>query len=518
MGSLGNVELGGPRKVLRPRAGSNRHTVQCFHVVCLLLLSVVVSPLSGYAATYYLATNGSDAHSGTSAKSWATFDHAWSVIRPGDTLLVKEGIYVQSIAATVSGTLGKPITIKAERAGGAIIDGGGSRPALYVSNKAFLTIEGFKFRNCGEQSCASISGHDGPNWSDRTHDIIVRQVAVEGSCFDNNCNGFDISRARDSLIEDVWVYGRGRYTFEAYGCDRITVRRAVVRWDGWRGNDYKPNDPKFAFGVYNTHNSLFENIVIIDSAPASRGGDKGALYLPSNDNGKTAPFTSTSNNRFYGLVIVANDGVGISVEGADANAFNSFTHAVVWGNSWGLSVNKNARNTAFDHLTVGANSHASWFGKNNVSGTVLRNSLIYGNTGSGVKGTVNNDYNNVYGNGDNYAGDSSAGPNDISKDPRLAYLLRQEDHSPNKGTASDGTDRGATVLMRHVDGVSTDQPLWPWPNEERIKRDFCTSTTHGFCATESLTSYIWRYLRNPLPLILVPSAGIAPLAAPTSVR
>jgi hypothetical protein len=492
--------------------------VQYFHNICLLLLSVAISPLSGYAATYYLATNGSDAHSGTYAKPWATFDHAWSVMRPGDTLLVKDGIYVQSIASTVSGTMGNPITIKAEHDGGAIIDGGGSRPALDVSNKGFLTIEGFKFRNCGEQSCASISGHDGPNWSDRTHNIIVRRIAVEGSCVDNNCNGFDISRARDSLIEDVWVYGRGRYTFEAYGCERITVRRAVVRWDGWRGNNYKPSDPKFAFGVYNTRNSLFENIVIIDSAPASGGGDKGALYLPSNDNGKTAPFTNTSNNRFYGLVIVHNDGVGISVEGADINSSNSFAHAVVWGNSGGLSVNKNARNTTFDHLSVGANPYASWFGKNNVSGTVLRNSLIYDNAGSGVKGDVRSDYNNVYGNGDNYAGSSSAGPNDISQAPRLTYILRQEDHSPNKRTASDGTDRGATVLRQYVDGVLTDQSLWPWPNEERIKRDFCASATRGFCSAESLTSYIWGYLGNPLPPLFSPGDGLTPLAAPTNAR
>jgi hypothetical protein len=101
-------------------------------------LSIVVSPLSVHAATYYLATNGADAHSGTSAKSWATFDHAWSGMRPGDTLLVKDGIYMQSIAPTVSGTPGNPIIIKAERDGSAIIDGGGSRPALYIYNSTVV--------------------------------------------------------------------------------------------------------------------------------------------------------------------------------------------------------------------------------------------------------------------------------------------------------------------------------------------------------------------------------------------
>lgn len=102
MGLLRKGGLRVPRKVLSLRAGLHRHTMQYLHIVCLLLLSVVVSPLSGRAAAYYLATNGSDAHLGTSAKPWATFAHAWSVMRPGDTLLVKDGIYMQSIAPTVS--------------------------------------------------------------------------------------------------------------------------------------------------------------------------------------------------------------------------------------------------------------------------------------------------------------------------------------------------------------------------------------------------------------------------------
>jgi len=48
-----------------------------------------------------------------------------------------------------------------------------------------------------------------------------------------------------------------------------------------------------------------------------------------------------------------------------------------------------------------------------------------------------------------------------------------------------------------------DQPtsdgLWPWPHEERIKTAMCADVTAGFCASASLTRYVWEQLGNALP-------------------
>jgi hypothetical protein len=57
---------------------------------CLLALLASVSP----AATYYVATQGSDNNSGTSQSPWATLQHAVDTIAPGDTILVTAGTYV----------------------------------------------------------------------------------------------------------------------------------------------------------------------------------------------------------------------------------------------------------------------------------------------------------------------------------------------------------------------------------------------------------------------------------------
>lgn len=45
------------------------------------------------AKTYYLATTGDDRQDGSSNAPWATFNHAIFILQPGDTLLVREGLY-----------------------------------------------------------------------------------------------------------------------------------------------------------------------------------------------------------------------------------------------------------------------------------------------------------------------------------------------------------------------------------------------------------------------------------------
>jgi hypothetical protein len=79
--------------------------------------------------------------------------------------------------------------------------------------------------------------------------------------------------------------------------------------------------------------------------------------------------------------------------------------------------------------------------------------------------------------------------------------------------------RGARVENRYVDGVLTNEPLWPYPNEDIIKSKMCnpvflqeiedkinvydeTSITYlpGLCAQNgTLTEYIWEALGNDCP-------------------
>jgi len=49
------------------------------------------------AATYYVATNGSDANPGSEASPWRTIQMAANMLRAGDTVLIKQGVYQEKV-------------------------------------------------------------------------------------------------------------------------------------------------------------------------------------------------------------------------------------------------------------------------------------------------------------------------------------------------------------------------------------------------------------------------------------
>ncbi|MGD0113868.1 MAG: right-handed parallel beta-helix repeat-containing protein [Armatimonadota bacterium] len=80
--------------------------------LCLLLVTVG----RGSAATYYVAqgnAKASDRGPGTAVQPWKTINHAAQVLKPGDTVIVKAGIYREAVQPARSGEPGKPIIYQA---------------------------------------------------------------------------------------------------------------------------------------------------------------------------------------------------------------------------------------------------------------------------------------------------------------------------------------------------------------------------------------------------------------------
>lgn len=478
-------------------------------------LAILASWLPAFSATYYISPNGNDSSGdGSTLSPWKTSTKAFAQ-GGGHTYIFKDGTYNYiggPIENPPSGTATSPTVIRAENDGRAILDGQASRSGIRVNQKQYVFIEGFRVENCGENPAIHVTSPDGTAIASQCNNIIIRRTGAKGSAQSSNNPVWAISRTRDSLFEDVWGWGFGRYTMNVYGCTNVIVRRAVLRWDGWGAGADKPGDPKFNMGVYDTHDSLFENILILDAANDPFGGDKGGLFVPGNNNGNTAPYADSDNNTFLGLIVLNNIGRGVGVEGGTGgtNDNNRFVDLVTWGNtSAGITVHKKASNTQFNHVTSGFNDRGTYFGSsaNSVSGSTLTNSLVYANITRGVDGPVSTSYNNVYANGTNYLNGASAGPNSISQDPLLAYILRIESNSPNKGTASDGGDRGANVLKKYVNRALASEDLWPWPYQDRIKADMCAGVSRGFCGTAwaSLTNYVWGQFNNSTPDTSSPS-------------
>ena len=96
--------------------------------LCLLLAAwcSFAAPRSAGAATYYVdqkSSSAADTNPGNRALPFKTIGAAAKAVKPGDTVLVRPGIYREAVELTVSGTEALPITFQSEVPGGAVIDG-----------------------------------------------------------------------------------------------------------------------------------------------------------------------------------------------------------------------------------------------------------------------------------------------------------------------------------------------------------------------------------------------------------
>ena len=483
-------------------------------MILRLLLSITLSVLfinKANAAEYYVATTGSDSNSGSENFPWKIIQTSMAKLKPGDILNVADGLYSENLVPKISGTEQLPILVRAITPFAVTIDGGGVGQALNIEAVSYLEFEGFKLKNSGERAVLQVNSKDNQpaTGNTSTHHITLRKMSVKGSCYDKNCNGLLIGRSNDILLEDAWVYGAGRYTLSVYGSRKITLRRIVIRWDQWYGAGYKPNDPRNAMGIYNTHDSLFENIIMLDAGlrPPGAGGDKGTLLLAGGDNGVTAPFVNSSDNRFYGLTIYNNVGLAISLSARSLpHNNNHFENSVIIGNSIrGITINKRVTNTTFNKMTIvehPSEGYANW--SSETSGNVMTNSLISNNAKRTFRGELAESYNIVFNNFPNYASGATPGTGSLQIDPEQVYVFDNDTMPLNDNLGSDDKRRGAHLMYRYYNGVESTQSLWPWLYESEIHKDFCDSTvltelgrigsnSTGWCDSgKSLTRYLWN--------------------------
>ncbi len=139
------------------------------------------------AATYYVATAGSDSNPGTQS---APFRHlskaALTATQPGDTVIVMDGTYDNEgvvapsivVILSYSGTAGNPITFRAQNRGKAILDSmnsstttscDGASAYFGLKSISFIVIQGFVI----QRGCDSGIQTDGA-----AHDITIRRNEV----------------------------------------------------------------------------------------------------------------------------------------------------------------------------------------------------------------------------------------------------------------------------------------------------------------------------------------------------
>jgi hypothetical protein len=287
--------------------------MRCFEIRMAAMLIRFVWPLlfslalNISAKTYYVATNGVDTNSGTATNApWRTIQHAANTLVPGDTALVRGGIYNEVVTVNVSGSAaGGRVTFQNFPCETPIVDGTGLPIAqldyaaglFEFTTASYITVQGFEIRNYTTSSTAyvpagiDITGapHDLMFISNRVHNIANSNtgknanaygIAVHGTLpqaisnlvfhgneiysntlgqsetfsLDGNCNGFEIS---GNFVHDNNNIGIGFIGYEGVCSDasqdytRNGVCRSNVVWNiSDASNPTYPANDYSADGIY----------------------------------------------------------------------------------------------------------------------------------------------------------------------------------------------------------------------------------------------------------------------------
>ena len=188
-----------------------------YQVLTVVSLILLLLPLSALSSTFYIAKTGNDENSCTQAKSQNTPKLTIQAgincaITAGDNVLVKSGIYMESITVWKSGISGKPITLKAYP-GDAVIwrapttDTDSLTGAISIMDSSYFRIEGFTFDGTRARATIRILNTSG----NKTINPI-RGIEIIHNIFTDNGNSTNVGKNLSRVLYLQHIGNDNTYT------------------------------------------------------------------------------------------------------------------------------------------------------------------------------------------------------------------------------------------------------------------------------------------------------------------
>jgi len=169
--------------------------------------------------TRYVSPTGSDANPGTAALPFQTIGKAASIVNPGDTVVVENGIYHEALNLTRGGTANAYVTFLSQAKWGAVLDGNNNTLAEAVQFTAsYIRFQGFEVRNYGISSSGgdAFSNYPGGQFID----IAQNHIHDIGRICTDTKNGLVgvFLEGPNVIIEQNFINDIGRYASGENGC------------------------------------------------------------------------------------------------------------------------------------------------------------------------------------------------------------------------------------------------------------------------------------------------------------
>jgi hypothetical protein len=453
-------------------------------LLLVIFLIVCLQAFPAQSSTYYISPTGSDANPGTSAKPWLTFSHALNSSRAwcGDTLVLLNGTYGDGTSTgkiNVNGavcTAGDELRISAQNQRKAKIVDSGSGVAIAVSKTAYLIVDGL-VASSTDFSPGTNSDRGRPIEVRSSNHIIIRNAVVRNPNRYANAPLISMQDTQDSLVEDGEGYIFHRHCVGANHSERVIVRRMYCNPRGGR-IETAPGGLGGAdavFSMYPCKDCILENSI--------GDGTTNAMFL----NEMNATYTNNilmSGSKVLGSICYkCNYANGIYPNARKVADLNHTPQnitirdvALIDFNSRSAAIRcSDCVNATIDHITViGGGSGVSGLLADDTSlgsspttnSITITNMLVTGLTGTAFRVTGYNtwsgDKNRSHLNGTLYSPSHPSNWGDTrTGDPGLGTCkLWIPAGAWVKGAGTNGSDIGANILYRYVNGVLTNTPLW----------------------------------------------------------
>jgi len=298
-------------------------------IMCTVIFTGnVLAPRAATAATYYVATNGSNANAGTESEPFGTIDQGIRALRAGDTLYIRAGTYAQPIGypssviqipsgtswshpVTIAGFPGETVIIQSIE----IVDGYGTSYVIFDN----LTLENRLYiGSCDTHDVRFMNG-----------EITVSPASPAGTSVVLGCGSIEVLNSKihgapegygfywlghDSLFDGNEVYDNGGYAYHIFQSGANDVSNNVVSNNTIHGNGF--------------------------NGPLGGNGSGGIIL------------SSGSNNQALNNIVYGNYG-GIDVDYMHGGTNNQVSGNTIYDNAYrGITIGAGALNTIVENNIV----------------------------------------------------------------------------------------------------------------------------------------------------------------------
>ncbi|MGZ5075404.1 MAG: DUF7402 domain-containing protein [Methylobacter sp.] len=400
-----------------------------------LVFSVFFAPMA-HAATYYVATNGSDSNPGTLSSPWRTISKAANTLVAGDTVNIRAGTYKEQVSPKNSGYSGAYITYSAYPGETVTLDASGlnfSWSGIFnLDSRSYIEVSGMRLINSpgfGVYMMNSSNMRILKNYTNNTiYSGILAQdsdtVTIDGNEVSQANNGggsqesISIAGTQNYIVSNNRVHGGGKEGIDAkgnasngkiFGNTVYDMARVGIYVDGWDSN---------------TTNIEIYNNTVSNSKAADSGASEDGIRIGAEEGG-TASNIKVYNNILYNIaqsgIIVSNwtDGIGGEPKFNTVSIYNNTIYNPGVKTGGGINVQ----------------------GSQN-SGIVIRNNIISQARSFNIQASSGTTISN-----NQFDGGSTAGSSAITGNPLFVAVANNDFHLQSGSPAiNTGTTSGAPTI------------------------------------------------------------------------